>query len=107
MGARPLRVLMVAGFLTLVFAMQAFAAERYLCDVRKAGTIGVTAVEFVLTDTAAVPLFTDRRFRARNDRTREMLAIGLAAMQTGMRVEIIATVNPTGVPAIIAMSLAP
>jgi hypothetical protein len=81
-------------------------AGTYLCDVEKAGPVGATIVNVVLSDTATMPAFTNRTFKAREGREKEILAVALAAIQSGMRVEMVANLGP-GVSPILSLFLVP
>ena len=82
---------------TVVCALAFFAsnvlAGIYTCEVKMAGPIGNTKVQIVLSDTADPKVFENKTFVALDTREKEMLAVALAAIQSGMHVQV--STNPS------------
>lgn len=71
----------------LIMALASVAlAGTYVCIVTATGPGGATATFVRLTDTAATPAFTNRWFKFRSDRAKEMLAVALTAMANNKKV---------------------
>ena len=65
------------------------AAGWFYCTVDEAGTYSELGSRFMLSDTAAVPDFTDKYFYPKfATRQKEMLAVAMTAMSSGMYVLI-------------------
>lgn len=79
------------------------AAGSDLCEVKEAGTYGKSEVRFKLTDTEQA--FVNKDFKARSERPQEMLAVGLAALVSGMKVRVNTNPSAGDVPVISTMSL--
>ena len=80
----------------LVFtAPPGMAAGDFVCSVVQVGPSGATNTRFMLSDTAATPTFTDKWCQPDNPtRAKEMLAVALTAMSSGMNVWVYITNNP-------------
>ncbi len=92
MGVRRFRCALV---ITLVLmglsAGHAFAAKDwYKCTVLKAGPTSTgTTVFLQLSHAATPPAFTGKFFRIDGTRGKEMLAVALAAMTSGMNILVL------------------
>ena len=77
-------ILVISLFAVLV-SSQAYAGT-YVCDVTEAGAVGPAAeVQIRLTSTGS---FTNQWFKARTGREKEMLAVALTALASGLKVRV-------------------
>jgi hypothetical protein len=94
-------VVMVAGVL---FTTDASAAQQwYTCRVEMAGP-GWGAIYIQLSDNSAA--FTSKWFSVPAGTAKEMLAVALTAMNSGMKVIVNADLSLSGYPLIYALYLA-
>ena len=85
-GSILLALAVTLGMLMLM-APQARAGAAYVCTVDQVGQAGATDTKFLLSDTAGTPAFTEKWCVPQfPDRSKEMLAIALTAMSSGMNV---------------------
>ena len=100
-AARTFKVVCLAVAL-LGYSSYALAGS-YLCEVKEAGTYGKSEVRFKLTDTEQA--FVNKDFKARSERPQEMLAVGLAALVSGLKVRVYTNPSAGGTPVINTMYL--
>ena len=79
----------------LFTAPPGMAAGEFVCSVDQVGPSGSTNTRFMLSDTAATPTFTEHWcLPSEPTRAKEMLAVALTAMSSGMNVWVYITNNP-------------
>lgn len=80
-------VLALSGVLLIILNANA-GYDRYDCTVVNAGPAG-QATWIVLTDTASPPAFVDMGFKCPEARSKEMLAVAIAAISNNLTVQAI------------------
>lgn len=65
------------------------AQDWYTCTVLKVGPAGAGTTTYIqLTDTGSPPAFVEKYFRFVGERAKEMLAVALTAVSSGLKVLI-------------------
>jgi hypothetical protein len=104
MARRFLLLVMVVMLAGVLFTTDASAAQQwYTCRVEMAGP-GWGAIYIQLSDNSAA--FTKKWFSVPADTKKEILAVALTAMNSGMKVLINTDLNLSGYPPIYAFYLA-
>lgn len=101
------KALAVALLLTTFASNSAHAALGwFIATVEKVGIAGGSGAVFIrLTDTAPTPAFTSIFFQAATDIQKEMLAIGLAAQVSDVKVQVFTDPAEPGSPILQVMYL--
>jgi hypothetical protein len=104
---RTIIVLCLLAVLSIMFPMHANAADSYVCTVDQAGPSGASAAggaKVRLTDTAANPAWTGgKTFQVPAKRSKEFLAVGIAAIANDKKVRVFTDPSMTTVTAIYLM----
>ena len=88
-GSIILALAATIGMLMFMAPQARGAAGWFICTVDEAGTHSELGSRFMLSDTAATPDFTLKYFYPKfASRQKEMLAVALTAMSSGMHVRI-------------------
>ncbi len=91
MLVKPLWLMAAAVMLAICTnPLQADAAQDwYTCTVLKVGPVSEGTTTYIqLTDTASPPAFVEKYFRFVGERAKEMLAVALTAVSSGLKVLI-------------------
>ena len=104
---RTIIVLCLLAVSSIIFPMNANAADSYVCTVDQAGPSGATVAggaKLRLTDTAANPAWTgSKTFQVPAKRAKEFLAVGIAAIANDKKVKIITDASMTNITSMYLM----
>jgi hypothetical protein len=104
---RTIIVLCLLAVASIIFPMNTNAAGSYVCTVDQAGPHGQAAAggaRLYLTDTADTPAWAgSKTFKVPADRSKEFLAVGIAAIANDKKVTIVTDATMTNVTTIYLM----
>ena len=85
----------------MIYVLPTLAAPRwFICTVSRAGVTEAGTMFIRVTDTANNPAFTNRFFSVVKSVQKEMLAVAITAITTGVKVQLMVDPDAAGIPPI-------